>query len=142
MWPIDDSTMKSGPSMAPMVLALAGDSTMTRALPMVVPYRCVHPWRERPGAVRDVHDVERIPARPLPCQETGATTDIAPKRHDGRRRRDGARQSAAGVGVGVGMSLSMASSAGDSGASPIASVLRLEKAMAPRRTTSAIPAIT
>jgi len=32
--PIDDSTMKSGPSMPAMVLALAGDSTMTRALPM------------------------------------------------------------------------------------------------------------
>src|SRR5580692_6709646 len=33
MWPIDDSTMKSGPSMPPMVRALAGDSTMTSALP-------------------------------------------------------------------------------------------------------------
>ena len=37
MWPIDDSTMKSGPSMPPMVRALAGDSTMTSALPMAHP---------------------------------------------------------------------------------------------------------
>src|SRR5579872_1565093 len=33
MWPTDDSTTKSGPSMVAMVRALAGDSTMTRGLP-------------------------------------------------------------------------------------------------------------
>src|SRR3954469_23209537 len=32
MWPIDDSTMKSRPRIPAMVLALAGDSTMTRGL--------------------------------------------------------------------------------------------------------------
>ena len=37
MCPTDDSTMKSGPSMPPMVRALAGDSTMTSALPTAHP---------------------------------------------------------------------------------------------------------
>ena len=37
MWPTEDSTMKSGPSMPPMVRALAGDSTMTSALPTAHP---------------------------------------------------------------------------------------------------------
>src|SRR4051812_43678923 len=32
MWPMEDSTMKSGPRKAAMVFALAGDSTMTRDL--------------------------------------------------------------------------------------------------------------
>ena len=38
MWPMEDSTMKSGPSRPLMVRALAGDSTMTSALPMGGPF--------------------------------------------------------------------------------------------------------
>ena len=37
MWPTEDSTMKSGPSMPPIVRALAGDSTITSALPTAHP---------------------------------------------------------------------------------------------------------
>src|ERR1700722_4133278 len=84
MCPIDDSTMKSGPSRPPIVRALAGDSTMTRALPMAVPPMAVQPIAVPPmvvghsatgsgatGSDEGGHDDDRLPVTGARCQEGG-----------------------------------------------------------------------
>src|ERR1700734_728580 len=118
MWPMDDSTMKSGPSRPPIVRALAGDSTMTRALPMAAQAMAVQPMAVghaatgsgATGSDEGGHDDDRLPATGARCQEGG-------------------RQSAATGDGGVAEPIGPASTAGGASASMLP-VLRLEKAMA------------
>src|SRR2546421_10418648 len=70
MWPIEDSTTKSLPRMPAMVLAFAGDSTMTRGFGtggrMGTPRGGCQAAREDERGIRELFPLVKSRLRPIP----------------------------------------------------------------------------
>src|SRR5580698_1393422 len=93
MWPMEESTMKSLPKSALIRLALAGDSTMTRALPMARPFGYqLAQWSGRHGPRKaegpvpacqdpilagDCSNLRKCGSRPGQSPEATAATGVA-----------------------------------------------------------------
>src|ERR1700691_4080538 len=138
MWPTDDSTTKPPPSSAPMVRALAGDSTITRGFPVE----------------REPVDLDGAAAGMVVDERGGFTTPVstaagagpAPgdrdqRFHPGVPTPPGTDPSGRQASTAAGAGTLGSSTARTSSSAPKPSDLRLEKATAQIRITIPAPAM-